>query len=69
MAAVAAPRTPATLPVTALIPIAANDTTGTTVRFLPDETQRAVAAVTVADLAMLTVWPHLSVDVVDERNR
>ena len=52
--------------VTGLVPIEDDDTSGTTVQFLPDEALRAGAAVAAADLA---TWPHLSVEVVDARNR
>jgi len=56
------------VPVTDLVPID-DDTSGTTVHFLPDEALRGAAAVTTAQLRRLTVWPHLAVEVIDERNR
>ncbi len=57
------------LPVTDLIPIEDDDTSGTTVQFLPNEALRTRAAVAAAVLGKPTAWPHLSIEVVDERNR
>jgi topoisomerase-4 subunit B len=56
------------VPVTDLVPIDDDDTSGTTVHFLPGEALRR-AAVATAQLRWLTVWPHLAVEVIDERNR
>ncbi len=56
------------LPVTDLVPVNDDHTSGTTVHFLPDEELRA-AAVTAAELRQLIAWPHLSVEVIDERIR
>jgi len=57
------------VPVTDLVPIDDDDTSGTTVHFLTDEALRGAAAVTTAQLRRLTAWPHLAVEVIDERNR
>ncbi len=57
------------LPVTDLIPIEDDDTSGTTVQFLPNEALRTGAAVAAAVLGESTAWPHLASEVVDERNR
>jgi len=53
------------LEVTDLVPINGDDTTGTTVHFLPDEALRATQPVTAPDLRQLAISPHLSIDVVD----
>lgn len=55
------------IPVTGLIPIDDDDTSGTTVHFLPTKALRTAAAVTAADLKQLTVWLRLSVEVIDQR--
>jgi len=57
------------VPVTDLVPVDDDDASGTTVHFLPGETLRAAAAVTAAELRQLTAWPHLSVEVIDQRIR
>ena len=57
------------IPVTGLVPIDDDDTSGTTVPFLPGEALRAAAAVTEADLRQLTISPDLSVEVIDQRIR
>jgi topoisomerase-4 subunit B len=56
------------LPVTDLVPIAADGSTGTTVRFRPVEAVRVMGAVKVDELLSWTVSsPHLSVEVNDLR--
>ncbi len=57
------------VPVTDLVPVGDDHTSGTTVHFLPGETLRTAAAVTAADLRHLTAWPDLSVEVIDQRIR
>ncbi len=55
------------LPVTDLVPIDRDATSGTIVHFLPDEALLgAAAAVTTAQLERMTIWPHLAVKVIDE---
>jgi len=54
---------------TDLIPMEDDDTSGTTVQFLPNEALRTGAAVAAAVLGESTAWPHLASEVVDERNR
>ncbi|MEV4397727.1 hypothetical protein [Nonomuraea sp. NPDC049607] len=51
------------VPVTGLEPVADDGTTGTVVRFLPQEGLPPLGALTAADLA----WPHLAVEVDDRR--
>ncbi|WP_426996577.1 ATP-binding protein [Pseudarthrobacter sp. N5] len=55
------------VPVTDLVPID-NDTSGTTVHFLPDEALHAAAAVEAAQLRRCTTWPTLVVADIDERS-
>ena len=55
------------LPVTDLVPIDDEGTSGTTVHFLSDASLCGPTAVTAAELGQRTVWPHLSVEVIDER--
>ncbi|MGI5221546.1 hypothetical protein [Nocardia sp. CA-290969] len=56
------------VPVTDLLPVAANGTTGTTVRFLPEAGIPTTDAPRTDELLHLTeCWPHLSVRVEDER--
>jgi topoisomerase-4 subunit B len=57
------------MPVTDLLPIPGNDTTGTTVRFLPDPAHSTTGPVSAPELVQLalTTWPHLTVKIVDER--
>ena len=57
------------IPVTDMASIDDDETTGTTVHFLPDEALRAAKAVPAAELRQLTAWPHLSVEVIDQRIR
>ncbi len=57
------------IPVTDLVLVADDNTSGTTVHFLPSESLRGAAAVTAAELRKLTAWPHLSVEVIDQRTR
>jgi DNA gyrase/topoisomerase IV subunit B len=53
-----------------LLPIPDNDTTGTTVRFLPDAALSTSALASAAELVQLTLttWPHLTVEILDERS-
>ncbi len=53
------------IPVTDLVPVDDDHTSGTTVHFLPGGELRG--AVTAAELRLLTAWPHLSVEVIDQR--
>lgn len=56
------------VPVTGLLPIPDQDTTGTTVHFLPAVSVRAMQEVSPSVLWQATgVWPHLAVEVVDDR--
>lgn len=56
------------VPVTDLVPVAGDGTTGTTVRFLPDATVRAGGELKAGELARLAAsWRHLSVEVGDRR--
>jgi len=59
------------MPVTDLLPIPENDTTGTTVRFLPDAALSTSGLVSAPELVQLTLtaWPHLIIKIVDERIR
>jgi topoisomerase IV subunit B len=58
------------VPVTGLVPIAGDGTTGTAVRFRPDEAVRAVGGLTAGELARLTAsWRHLAVEVDDGPRR
>lgn len=54
------------IPVTDLEPLDDDGTTGTTVRFLPDDAVRAIAPVSADSLRALMGWAHLAVDVVEE---
>lgn len=52
------------VPTTGLQPITDDDTTGTTVHFLPDKSLRTASSTTADELARLTApWPHLSVEI------
>lgn len=55
------------VPITGLVPIDDKNANGTTVHFLPAAALPATAAVTAAELTQLTAWPHLSVEVIDQR--
>ena len=57
------------IPVTDLHSIPDNDTTGTTVRFLPDAALNTPTLLSAPELTQLTLtaWPHLVVEIVDER--
>jgi topoisomerase-4 subunit B len=56
------------VPVTELVPVAGDGTTGTTVQFLPDEALGAADGLPASELTQLAAsWPHLSVEVSDER--
>lgn len=56
------------VPVTGLIPVTADGTAGTTVRFLPDNALPAMGGSAAEELLRLTApWRHLSVEVHDTR--
>ena len=57
------------VPVTGLLPIPGNDTTGTAVRFLPDVAIGTTEVLSAPELAQLTrtAWTRLSVRILDER--
>jgi len=57
------------MPVTDLHSIPDNGTTGTTVRFLPDAALSMPTLLSAPELTQLTLsaWPHLVVEIVDER--
>jgi topoisomerase-4 subunit B len=56
------------IPVSDLVPVPADGTTGTTVRFLPDAgLHPAASAITGAQLRLLSGWESLAVKIVDER--
>lgn len=56
------------MPVTDLLPLEADGTTGTTVHFLPAPTVRpTLAALPSSQFEMLTRWPSLAVEIIDER--
>jgi DNA gyrase subunit B len=58
------------IPVTDLVPVAGDGTTGTTVWFLPDQTLRAAGGLTASELVPLAAsWRHLYVEVDDGRAR
>jgi len=58
------------IPVTDLVPVAGDGTTGTTVWFLPDQTLRAPGGLLANELARLAAsWRHLSAEVDDGRAR
>ncbi|UWZ34664.1 hypothetical protein Drose_26020 [Dactylosporangium roseum] len=56
------------MPVTDLLPVPADDTTGTTVHFLADAALSTARLVSAPELVRLTLaaWPHLTVEIVDE---
>jgi topoisomerase IV subunit B len=56
------------VPVTGLVPVESDGTTGTTVHFRPDAGLLEAGPVTPAAIRELAVWPHLSVRVVDVRD-
>ncbi|WP_051845081.1 hypothetical protein [Streptomyces sp. NRRL S-813] len=57
------------VPVTDLEPVAADGTTGTCVRFLPDETLRSRWSLTTGDLVRWSEhWPDLTVRLEDQRD-
>ena len=55
------------MPVSDLVPVGAPPTTGTTVHFLPDEALEPVPSA--EDLGRQARWPHLAVEVIDERQK
>lgn len=55
------------VPVTDLVPVPDDGTTGTSVHLLPDDAVRPGVADLVAEPAVLTRWPVLAVEVLDER--
>ena len=54
------------IPVTDLVPIDDDGTTGTTVHFMPDRAVRASEPASASEVSRLARWPNLTVDVVDE---
>ena len=54
------------IPVTDLVPIDVDGTTGTTVQFMPDGDARAISPAAASAVSRLARWPYLSVEVVDE---
>jgi DNA gyrase subunit B len=58
------------VPVTDLIPVPGDKTNGTTVRFQPDLAIRFADQVSAVEVARLCrgAWPHLTVEIRDERN-
>jgi DNA gyrase subunit B len=56
------------IPVTGLLSIPDQDTTGTTVHFLPADSVRSMQAVSPSELRRSTAaWAQLAVEVIDER--
>ena len=57
------------VPVTGLLPIRGDDTTGTAVRFLPDAEIGTTGELSAPELAQLTrtAWTHLNVGILDHR--
>jgi topoisomerase IV subunit B len=55
------------IPVTDLDAIPEADRSGATVRFLPDVEAGTTLAVSTSELAAPAGWPHLTVEVMDER--
>ena len=56
------------IPVTGLLSIPGQDTTGTTVHFLAADSVRSMQAVSPSELRRLAaMWPQLAVEVIDER--
>lgn len=57
------------MPVTDLLSIPDNDTTGTTVRFRPDTALSTPGLLSAPELIQLTLiaWPHLTLEIVEER--
>jgi DNA gyrase subunit B len=53
------------VPVTDLVPIEGDETTGTTVRFMPEGTVATTTRPSASELSRSTRWPHLTVEVVD----
>ncbi len=56
------------LPVTDLLPVASDGTTGTIVTFWPAASVQPSAAALDTTSRALSVWPHLTIEVVDRRN-
>ena len=57
------------VPVTDLMPVAGDGTTGTTVQFLPDAALRAAGGLAVGELTRLAAsWRHLCVEIGDQRD-
>ncbi len=54
------------IPVTDLVPIADDGTTGTTVRFTPDRAVRATKPPSASEVSRLARWPNLTVEVMEE---
>lgn len=56
------------IPVTGLVPIDDDATTGTTVRFMPDRSVRAASSGAALTAGALAPWPNLTVELIDEGN-
>jgi topoisomerase-4 subunit B len=58
------------VPITGLVAIPRNDTTGTAVRFVPDAAIGTTGVLSAPELARLTLtaWTRLSVEILDARN-
>lgn len=56
------------VPVTDLIPVDPDGTTGTTIHFLPDRTLVKPIPVAAAEIGAAALWPQLSIHVVDQRS-
>lgn len=58
------------IPVTGLLPIPDQDTTGTTVHFMPVDSVHSAPRVSLPAVRQAgIVWPHLHIEVIDERTR
>ena len=54
------------IPVTDLVPVDDDGTTGTTVHFMPDGAVRAVRPASVSEVSRLVRWPSLTVEIMEE---
>lgn len=58
------------IPVTGLVPVEAPPSTGTTVHFLPAPAVASAEAISTSALQRAaTAWPHLQIEVLDQRSR
>jgi topoisomerase IV subunit B len=55
------------IPVTGLVPVDPDGSTGTTVRFLPDRNVQPTVAMLPRHLEVLTRWPSVAIDLIDQR--